>query len=272
MSVFGITMVKDEADVIAGVLGHMAAHVDHLIVADNGSTDGTLNILWGLLPDLPLTIVDDPDVAYYQSHKMTALANRAAAMGATWIVPFDADELHYPTDGRLLREALPAEGLPVVRIDILNHLRTALDVDDPDPFWSMVYRQPAPQALGKVAFRWELGAVIHQGNHGVTLPISDPHGDLQSGVDGGRYALRHFPIRSANHLIRKALNGGAAYAAIPDSPPEQGGHWKGWYDILRANGEDALREAFQAGWFYPDPDAAGLVRDAAPYLSTRNPR
>lgn len=268
MSVVGVAMVKDEADVIAGVVAHMCNQVDAVIVADNGSTDGTLEILWGLLSGLPVTLIDDPEVAYRQSDKMTALANRAAADGAQWIVPFDADEIWYSTSGRPIREVLGGMGADdpaAVRVPILNHLRTSHDVKDPDPFWSMVYRQHSPQDLGKVAFRWEPGATIHQGNHGVTLPAADPCGLIQSGVDTGQLELRHFPIRSADHLIRKARNGGAAYAAIADSPPTEGGHWKGWYSILQDQGEDALREAYWLNWFYPYPDDAGLVRNPAPY-------
>jgi glycosyltransferase involved in cell wall biosynthesis len=86
-------MVRDEADIIEGTLRHMADEVDHLIVADNLSSDGTRDILDTLAKDLPLTVVDDPDPGYTQSAKMSALAERAAVeQRASWIVPFDAED------------------------------------------------------------------------------------------------------------------------------------------------------------------------------------
>ena len=74
MAVVAVTMVKNEADVIETTIRHIAAHVDHVIVADNGSTDGTRE----LLDELPCEVIDDPDPAYYQSRKMSALADYAA--------------------------------------------------------------------------------------------------------------------------------------------------------------------------------------------------
>src|SRR4051812_46619587 len=91
-------MVKDEADVIEGTIRHMADEVDQLLVADNGSTDGTRDILVKLALELQFTVVDDPDPGYEQSRKMSALAELAASHGATWIVPFDADELWLAED------------------------------------------------------------------------------------------------------------------------------------------------------------------------------
>ncbi len=40
--IVGISMVRDEADVISFTLAHLAAEgIDHFIVADNGSSDAT---------------------------------------------------------------------------------------------------------------------------------------------------------------------------------------------------------------------------------------
>jgi glycosyltransferase involved in cell wall biosynthesis len=68
-------MVKDEADVIEGTIRHMADEVDQLIVADNGSTDGTRDILDKLAIDLPLTRRRRPGPGYRSPQKMSALAD-----------------------------------------------------------------------------------------------------------------------------------------------------------------------------------------------------
>lgn len=262
-SVFGVTMVRDEIDVIRGVLTHMCGEVDHVIVADNLSADGTSDVLRGLAHDLPITLVADDEPGYYQSVKMTALANQAAAMGAVWVVPFDADELWYGVDGRRVADVLAEQDWPLVGVPIINHLATWLDEPDPDPFRAMVWRQPQPQELGKVAYRWEAGATIHQGNHAVDLPSLSPDPWLQSAAQP--LALRHFPVRSANQLISKGRNGAAAYSAAPGLPPEYGAHWRAWGQILDTYGEGALHEAYREHWCHRSPVDIGLIRDPAPY-------
>mgnify|MGYP003439045498 CR=1 FL=1 len=50
MATFGITMVKDEADIVATTVTNMLAQVDHVIVADNGSNwffSGAPDDRWG---------------------------------------------------------------------------------------------------------------------------------------------------------------------------------------------------------------------------------
>lgn len=261
MKTFAVSMVRDEADVIAGTLRHMADEVDELIVADNGSVDGTREILAELATVLPLTVLDDLDPAYYQSRKMTALAQRAAERGATWIVPFDADELWY---GRMrIADLLAgAETCNVATAALYNHLATGLDEPGVDPFRSMVWRQREPGPLPKVAFRWQTGAVIHQGNHGVTLP--------NGAIEKPLLEIRHFPARSAEQFTRKGLNGAQAYAGT-DLPEHEGAHWRGYGRLVDATGgPDVLGEVFRQHWWYLSPVDAGLVRDPAPYLRWRS--
>ncbi len=256
MTTFAVSMVKDEVDVIAGCLRHMADEVDELIVADNGSTDGTRDALAWLADELPLTVLDDPDPAYYQSAKMSHLAALAAERGATWIVPFDADELWFSQAGRV-RDVLPRFGTCVVLAALTNHFCTAIDPVDEDPFRRITWRQPQAAPLPKVAFQWEPGAVIHQGNHGVTLPSGR---GSRPGLE-----IRHFPYRSADHFVRKARTGAAAYRATT-LPVTEGAHWRAYGDILDRHGEDALAAVFREHFWYLSPTDSGMVLDPAPYL------
>jgi hypothetical protein len=256
----GIAMVRDEADVIAGTLHHMADEVDHLVVADNGSTDGTRDILADLVGKFPLTVLDDPEPAYFQSAKMSRLAEQAARHGATWIVPFDADEIWVSWAGRI-REVLPA--LPPANValaQLTNHYSTAIDPAEPDPFRRMVWRSSDAASLPKVAFRWEPGAVIHQGNHGVTLPSG------RSEVDA--LEIRHFPYRSAEQFVRKAVNGAAAYK-LTDLPVTEGAHWRAYGEIHDRLGDKGLGDVFRTHFWYLSPTDSGLVLDPASYLRWR---
>lgn len=257
MSVFAVSMVKDEADVIEGTLRHLAdEQIDAIIVADNGSTDGTRGILNDLSKELPLTVLDDPDVAYYQSHKMSFLARMAAERGATWVVPFDADEV-WVFRGDHIGPELDACTADIVTAELFNHFPSAIDPQDSDPFRSIVWRQRHPAPLPKVAFRANEKALVHQGNHGVDLPgepVSIP------GLE-----IRHFPYRSAEQFVNKARNGAAAYRAT-DLPADAGAHWRGYGDILDRLGESALHDVFREYFWNLSPADAGMLLDPAPYL------
>lgn len=257
MTVWGVSMVKDEADCIEGTLRHMAGEVDHLLVADNLSTDGTRDILDRLARELPLIVVDDPDPAYYQSAKMTALAEKAYAAGAEWVVPFDADELWLANDrvSTVLVDQ-PADRT-VCWAALLNHLPTAVDPDEPDPFRRIAWRAPNPGALPKVAVRWEPGCVIEQGNHGAQHP---------RGVVGvPALSIRHFPARSAEQWARKGIQGAAAYAAAAGLPEDAGAHWRSYGRLVEQHGPQILHDVFREHWWYLSPTDSGLVYDPAPY-------
>lgn len=257
MTTIGVCMVKDEADIIGPTVAHMAYHVDSLIIADNGSTDGTRRILADMARHLPLTVLDDPEPAYYQSAKMSHLAACAAAAGAQWVVPFDADELWYTPHGDRIADLLAGMlGTPVVRARLFNHWASAKDGPHPNPFLSMRWRETQPAPLDKVAFRWEPGAVIHQGNHGVSLP-----GGVDSVV---ALEIRHFPYRTTDQFVRKALNGAAAYA-LTDLPEYEGAHWRQYGALHDSLGREALEDVFREHFWRFDPAARGMVEDPAPY-------
>lgn len=256
MTTIAVSMVRNEIDVIEGCLRHMAAEVDALIVADNGSTDGTRDVLDRLSRELPLTVLDDPDPAYYQSTKMSALADRAGAAGARWIVPFDADEIWYSPHGRIA-DALALAAGNVATATLLNHWGTAVDPPGPDPFVTMRWRAAEPGALPKVAFQWRQGAVIHQGNHGVDIPGPVHQAD-------GVLELRHFPYRSAAQFVAKARQGAAAYRAT-NLPPSMGAHWRMYGQVLDEHGPEALEDHYRRHFWHLVPVDAGLVEDPAPY-------
>jgi len=244
MTTFGIVMVKDEADVIASTVLWMATQVDELIVADNGSTDGTRKILQGLAADLPLTVVDDPEVGYYQSRKMSALAARALERGATWVVPFDADEIWCSRWGRVadvLDRHTPDYG--IVTAAVFDHVATGCDADDPDPVRRMLWRRPAPLPLPKVAARAACGLTIEAGNHWARHPIP------ARPTDKPALTVHHFPYRSGEQVVRKVRNGAAAYAATSGLPDTMGAHWRQWGAFT----DDEIGDLFRKWFWRADP-------------------
>lgn len=252
--VFGITLVKNEADIVADTVRHMLRHVDHVLALDNGSTDGTRR----LLEQVGAEVRPDPDPAHYQSRKMTALAHEAAEMGAEWVIPFDADEVWLGWKQMRIADilaGLPAEAL-IVEAQMLDHVATAADGDG-RPVRQMVWRRAAALPLRKVAARARPSLTIHEGNHSASF-------------DGVRHPLRvtdvlqvrHFPYRSAEQMIRKARQGAAALAAT-DLPEAIGKHWRDYGRLT----DEQITEVFYEHFFSADPEADGLVCDPCPLRS-----
>jgi hypothetical protein len=266
---FAVAVVKDEADIIEGFVLHAARHTDHVIVADNNSTDGTRDMLADLAKATPLTVVDHPEVAYRQWEVTSRLAAAAGDRGARWVVPMDADELWHPVGRGRLADML-ADVPPtyqIVQALRYTHVRTTIDDDAPDPFRSMVWRRREAETPPKVAFRWREGALVHQGNHGATLDpgraaIGEP---APPTLTAPLVQVRHFPVRSADQLIGKVRNGIRAYEADPSLPKGWAVHWRAWGRLLELRGEDALREVFEQYWSHLSPLDASLVYDPAPY-------
>lgn len=240
MTVFGIAMVKDEADIIEHTVVKMLAQVDQVIVADNGSTDGTRD----LLETLPVIVIDDPEVAYYQSAKMSALAQQAGEKGATWVVPFDADEVWYsPFHARIadLLEGLAPQWL-AAEATLYDHVATGLDPGEPNPLKRIGWRRRIPGGLPKVACRVRDDLTIEQGNHSASYA-----GGTTKFPDN--LVIRHFPYRSPEQMIRKARNGARAYAAT-DLPVEQGDHWRKYGKLIEDFGEETFIRDVYEQWFY----------------------
>jgi len=252
--IVAVSMVRDEADVIDTVLRHLlASGVDHLIVADNLSTDSTPHVLNDLEAcGAPLTIVQDDELGYYQSRKMSGLSDMAADMGATWVLPFDADEVWYgvdPQSGEACRisDALSQveDDVRIVRAPGWDHIAEGLP-EFPSPF--SPWRRPQTQQLAKVAYRAQRGAVLHMGNHDVSISGPDVVGPL---------AYRHFQYRSLEQMTRKLRNGRQAYEAS-DIHPLHGTHWRA--GGLKSDDELAAEWAALCA-------TDGLVFDPAPILA-----
>lgn len=262
MSVWGIAMMRDEADVAYATIVHMAEEgLEGIIVADNLSVDGTLAELERAAADVAehtrVVVLQDREPAYYQSDKMTALAGRAAALGADWIVPFDADELWLARDRiSFVLGHLPDSAM-VATAALYDHYPSAIDPQGDNPFLTIRWRRPDPAPLVKVAFRWQSGVRVLQGNHGVVYPTVTPR-------QYPALLIRHFPYRTCSQFITKARNGAAAYAATT-LPENEGAHWRQYGAILEREGEAGLEAVFRRWFWNLAPVQAGLILDPAPF-------
>ena len=95
--------VRNEADIVEDNLRyHRAQGVDLFIVLDNGSTDGTVEILERHERAGMLTLLHRPGTMLSIQRKgTTEIARLAYEMGADWVFHNDADEFWWPVDGDL---------------------------------------------------------------------------------------------------------------------------------------------------------------------------
>lgn len=216
-NVFAIAMVKNEEDILHHILNHLLTQdIDHFIIADNMSSDNTLLILDSFNDRFPgkFTILEDREPGYYQAQKMNALMAAAIDQGADIILPFDADEIFLAQDknktvGQVLRESPH----PVHVAEVWNM------VGPPKTYnvlVDMCWREPVIKSLPSVAFRWEPGCQLLQGNHNV----------IHNGTrDYDSLWVRHYQYRSLHQLTQKVRQGKAAYDATNLSA-EEGYHWR----------------------------------------------
>jgi hypothetical protein len=268
MRLVGIACARNESDVIEAFVRHNARVVDHLVVLDAGSTDGTLDILLALEKEgLPLEIVQDASPGKYQWLRMSRLMRDYAATryGAEWVLPLDADEFYVGrAEGfdsadaaipRILRMSTklygptpgddPGELNPAIRI------RRRLADDRPN--WAKVI---IPSALARSP-----DAILDQGNHDVLL---NGH-PCRSGYWEHAY-LAHVPVRSEGQCLAKTAVTTLQYLAMGDSNLGGGVHYLAAFAELK---RDPTRFASRHA-FWGVPVAAGAmpvtIEDPIPYL------
>jgi glycosyltransferase involved in cell wall biosynthesis len=234
-------MVRDEADIIRQWIDyHLAQGVDAIIITDNGSVDGTREILQQYSDAGSIDLRDEPIQRKQQGELVTAMAREASSRyGADWVVNADADEFLIPVDRSLtlrdvferLDPALASFTVPVVNL-VGRIAESGAGID------RLVWRdertndqlqqrgvlaQPTPNAV-------HVGSpdvTVVQGNHLVSIGSNGkPPADLALEV-------LHLPWRSWTQLKNKVEISGRAYAANPVLQPSPNHH--GMLDYRRYN-------------------------------------
>lgn len=204
-------LAKNEADVIeANIAYHLGAGVDFVVATDNGSTDGTLEILERYEHEGVLHLIREPSTDFRQGEFVTRMARLAAERGAGWVINADADEFWWPRAGNL-KEVLdrlperygivhgvwrpfvarPGDGSHFAeRMTVRLSMQAAIN-DPTNPF------RPARKAM----HRAHPGVRVRDGNHDVEgTPLVTLH---------GWYPLEvfHLPLRSRSQVETKYAGG-----------------------------------------------------------------
>lgn len=251
MRIIGTLMVRDEVDIVAAMIEHtLDQGVDTLIVTDNGSVDGTVEVLEAYASQGRVELHHDPVHRKQQGTVVTQMARRARTLHrADWVLNLDADEFLLPLNPDLrVRDALCGTPLHLnaFTVPVVNLIGPAahrgsgvrrLLWRDHRPVAALeaigINAHPTPTAV----HRGESDVVVAQGNHFVSLR-SNGQPDPEVAME-----ILHLPWRSWQQLERKVENAGRAYESNPDLRPSPRHH--GMRDYRRHQ-EGRLWQAYLA--------------------------
>jgi glycosyltransferase involved in cell wall biosynthesis len=241
-----ISRVRNEVDIIEAFVRHHAYYCDKLLILDDGSTDGTYEVLVQLRSQgLPLVVMRERSIGYEQRRYMTKLLHTAVhQFGADWVAPIDADEFIEPAGGLTLADALAnAEQMPqeigwnnfVWRHDLAERA-------DTHPISYLHLRMPLRRDHTKVLVPASIvgpGTELAQGNHSVlSNGVELPSGFLPT------VQLCHFPIRGTEQYASKVAIGYLNYLSMPGWDRNIGFHYiEPFRDLSR--GLDRLAERME---------------------------
>ena len=245
-------LCRDEADILESMLRfHLSQGVDRIIATDNGSLDGSLEILRRFERRGQLTLLQEPEHTHDQAVWVTRMARMAAAMGADWVINSDADEFWWPQQGTLnsTLAQLP-ESIEGVLVERTNFLPPPRDAEDQRPFYQRqtLRERVSLNRLGKplppkLIHRGDAGITVTDGNHNAMR-----HGKAIASIRNAGIEILHVPVRSYGQLERKIRQGTEALQRNKRVSPGIGDSWRkiyanhlqqgtlpAYYDSLRPN-------------------------------------
>lgn len=216
-------LVRDEADIVDAQLAfHLHAGVDYIVATDNGSEDGTTEILERYAKAGYVHLIREEGEDMRQDEWVTRMARMAASdFGADWVINADADEFWWPRGGSLADVlATVPKRFGVVR-GCWRHFLPR--VDDGSFFAErMMVRLATPAFPGdkttifhahqKVAHRRDLNVTIEAGNHNAVGERLEPVRAWHP------IEVLHFSYRTVSQLERKGRGGwlrNADYEPVP---------------------------------------------------------
>lgn len=210
MRLVAVSIVKNEADIIEPFVRHTLAWVDHHLVFDHDSTDGTREILGALRREgLPLTLYTDAALGNLQQARSNFLSRLAAReQSADWILPLDADEILTGPGGRAaLEEFLTScDAARPASLPLVNYFPTTEDdAGLANPVLRLCHCESAPPRTRKVMVPRPLALdeTVSAGKGSHALQRGNEALTDQPLPDG--FHLAHLALRSPQHQVLRVV-------------------------------------------------------------------
>lgn len=245
-------LIKDEVDIIAdNIRVHAHLGVDNFVVMDNGSTDGTRELLDELAKEFDITIIDRPVLDYQQSNWKTEMARVARqTYKADWVITNDADEFWIPKQGDLKSEL--SKGGSIIYCPRVNILFDRDAFDNGGKYYNQTNCVQYPISYAKG---------IQQREEHLSIMLGKIHGKVMVRtlgllrVKGGNHrawhlwgwlnqrdsanvTVYHYPIRSKAHFVSNIEN---RRDLLAKGVSKMGDHYRRWVKMLN---EGKLEEEF----------------------------
>ena len=249
MQFAAITRVLNEADIIEAFARHTAAYVSHHVFMDNGSADGTIEILQKLAAEgLPISVYQSRAVTFNESDALTDLYKQACAdINPTWILCLDADEfvddrqLQNGLKGYLQEVASQTDCPDCIKVPMVNYIATSFDDPEQRIIPLRMRRRRSPSDAYKIIVRGGLkseGLTIEHGSHWAKLSARK----IREVVEP-RIWLAHYSERSPYQYIMKFVRGWSKVLASGqvEIKNRTAYHYKGPFEHLRDRPSNLLR-------------------------------
>jgi hypothetical protein len=229
-----VCMVKNESDVIESYIRHNSKYVDSFVIIDNGSKDGTNEILKSLATEgFDITNYDESQSAYDQELLMNKYIDIIISdYNPEFIFPLDSDEfIETKMSGRVFIDSLPD--------DKFSLLKWRTYIPTPSDNGAELFipkrishsRKACLEKFEKVIIPTKLFQMkrgrLTAGNHSIyNVDENDFYRLTTSNV-------AHFPIRCEQQVVSKVTVGYINIMSSTNWSGEGGYHWKNILDNIK---------------------------------------
>ena len=243
--IWAVTMVRNESVTLPVIIEHFHRQgISRVLVVNHLSTDETIESISSFGDFVQIAQYQHP--AYEQRAVMTLASRFATECGANWIIPFDADEIWWPTRGQTLAELLEsstADKIPAPHYDFLPPGNPPESFSPENFHLRRIRANPMP----KTAFRAHPKAIVSMGNHWAQRP----------GSSGDGLVIAHYPYRTREQLRKKVKEGASAINVLGNSKG-LGTHWQQWNAMSDEDFESFWHNLQSSDDIVDDPELRSL--------------
>lgn len=252
-----LSVVKNEADIIETMVRSNLRFIDFMVFVDNGSVDGTFEILKSLAEETGRISVDiDRRLGHVQQQIVNAgIRNIARDMNPRHVLLLDGDELLIADPGKF-RDHMQAEENSLL-LPWTTFVPTDSDDDqETNPVRRIKNRRRVekPQFFKVTIPRAQLEtAHVSAGSHSFSVD-----GKKFPSVKCDTIALGHWPVRSVDQILAKVLIG-SWNMRLREQQKNEGYQWHEIVSKYIGTGRISSEDFFQMGMMYAARRPVALV-------------